>query len=156
MEKLFYLLFMLPTLALAQIEVDDQWKTSVNPIFQNLDKNKIQSGMLLDYAMEFIDVTAYNGTLTDSTYINANVVGDIYKTLFMSKVAADTTHTPLFERYAYNWARERYNATKDSSGVYILTGLLYEYQKLNENALAQNKITVSNNKYYDKYISGVW
>ena len=42
MEKLFYLLFMLPTLALAQIEVDDQWKTSVNPIFQNLDKNKIQ------------------------------------------------------------------------------------------------------------------
>jgi hypothetical protein len=40
--------------------------------------------MLLDFSMEFTDVTAYNGVLTDSTYINANVLGDIYKTLFMT------------------------------------------------------------------------
>jgi hypothetical protein len=45
--------------------------------------------MLLDYAMEFTDVTAYNGVLTDTTYINANVLGDIYKTLFMAKVVAE-------------------------------------------------------------------
>ena len=156
MKKLLYVLFVLPILAFTQIHVDNQWKNAINPIFQNLDKTKITSGMLLDYAMEFTNVEAYNGILTDSTNINANVMGDIYKTLFMSKVVADTTHTPLFNRYAYNWARERHNATKDSSGVYILTGLLYEYHKLNENALAQNKITVSNNKYYDKYIGGVW
>jgi hypothetical protein len=56
--------------------------------------------MLLDYAMEFTDVEAYNGVVTDSTYVNANVVGDIYKTLFMSKVVADTTHSPLFNKYA--------------------------------------------------------
>jgi hypothetical protein len=115
--------------------------------------------MLLDYAMEFTDVTAYNGVLTDTTYINANVLGDIYKTLFMAKVVADTVHTPLFERYAYNWAKARYNATKDirnDQAVYVLSGLLYEYQKLNENALTQNKITVNANKYYDKYIKGVW
>ncbi len=84
----------------SQINVDNQWKNSINPIFQNLDKSKISSGMLLDYAIEFTDVTAYNGILTNSTYVNANVVGDIYKTLFMSKVVADTKHTPLFVRYA--------------------------------------------------------
>jgi len=156
MKKLLYAFLIMPMLAMAQVQVDNQWKTAINPFFQNLDKSKIQSGMLLDYAMEFTNVEAYNGTLTDSTDINANVVGDIYKTLFMSKVVADTTHTPLFNRYAYNWARARHNATKDSSGVYVLTGLLYEYQRFNENALAQNKITVSNDKYYDKYIRGVW
>ncbi|MBZ9650880.1 hypothetical protein [Psychroflexus montanilacus] len=112
--------------------------------------------MLLDYAMEFTDVTAYNGVITDTTDVNINVVGDIYKTLFMSKLVADTMHTPLFDRYAYNWARERFSATQDSSGVYILTGLLYEYQKLNQNALSQNKISVINNKYYDRYINGNW
>jgi len=135
--------------------VDNQWKNAINPIFQNLDKSKISSGMLLDYAMEFTDVTAYNGVITDTTYINANVVGDVYKTLFMSKVVADTTHTPLYDRYSYNWARERFNATKDSAGVYILTGLLYEYQKFNENALAQNKIRVINNRYYDRYTNSI-
>jgi hypothetical protein len=105
MKNLTYLILLLPCLLFAQIHVDNNWANEINPIFQNLDKSKIQSGMLLDYAMEFTDVTAYNGTLTDSTYLNANVVGDIYKTLFMSKVSADTTHTPLYDRYAYNWAR---------------------------------------------------
>ena len=140
----------------AQIHVDNQWKNIINPIFNNLDKSKIQSGILLDYAMEFTDVPAYNGITTDTTYIDANILGSIYKTLFMGKVVADTTHTPLFDKYAYNWARERFKASKDSTGVYVLSGLLYEYQTLNENALGQNKITVNNNKYYDKYIYRVW
>lgn len=109
MKKLFYLFLILPMLAISQIHVDNQWKNIINPIFDNLDQSKIQSGILLDYAMEFTDVTAYNGVLTDTTYLNANVLGDIYKTLFMAKVRADTTHTPLFDRYAYSWARERLN-----------------------------------------------
>ncbi len=134
MKKLTNLIMLLPFFIMAQINVDNQWKTLINPKFQNLDKTRIQSGMLLDYAMEFTDVTAYNGVTTDTTYINANVMGDIYKTLFMSKVVADTVHTPLFDRYAFNWSRERFNATKDSSSVYILSDLLYEYQRFNENA----------------------
>jgi hypothetical protein len=97
MKKITTFLVLLPFFVMAQINVDNQWKNSINPIFENLDKTKVQSGMLLDYAMEFTDVTAYNGVLTDTTYINANVLGDIYKTLFMAKVVADTVHTPLPE-----------------------------------------------------------
>ncbi len=102
MKKIFTLLLFFPTLLIAQLEVDNNWKNIVNPIFQNLDKSRVSSGLLLDYAMEFTDVTAYNGVLTDSTYIDMNVVGDIYKTVFMSKVTTGTLQTPLFERYAYN------------------------------------------------------
>ena len=118
MKNLTYFLFLFPLFALAQINVNNDWKNSINATFQNLDKTKISSGMLLDYAMEFTNVTAYNGVLTDSTYIDINVMGDIYKTLFMSKVVADTVHTPLFDRYAYNWAKARFKATKDSTSVY--------------------------------------
>ena len=107
MKNLTYFLFLFPLFALAQINVNNDWKNSINATFQNLDKTKISSGMLLDYAMEFTDVTAYNGVLTDSTYIDINVIGDIYKTLFMSKVVADTIHTPLFDRYAYNWSNTK-------------------------------------------------
>ena len=82
MKKITFLLVLLPFFVMAQINIDNQWKNSINPIFQNLDKSKVQSGMLLDYAMEFTDVNAYNGVLTDTTYVDANVMGDIYKTLF--------------------------------------------------------------------------
>ncbi|OYQ42804.1 hypothetical protein [Flavobacterium aurantiibacter] len=130
MKKIYLCLLFTPFVLNAQINIDRTWKDAINRTFQHLDKTKVQSGILLDYGMEFTNVTAYNGVLTDSTDINTNVLGDIYKTLFMSKVVADTVHTPTFDRYAYNWAKARFNATKDSSGIYILSGLLYEYQKL--------------------------
>ena len=86
MKKFTLLLFLIPLLCNAQINVDNNWKNLINPTFQNLDKTRIQSGMLVDYAMEFTDVTAYNGALTDTTYIDINVLDNIYKTLFMSKI----------------------------------------------------------------------
>uniref|UniRef100_UPI00404A3CDF hypothetical protein n=1 Tax=Flavobacterium sp. TaxID=239 RepID=UPI00404A3CDF len=63
MKKFSYLLFILPLLTMAQINVDNRWKNAINPIFENLDKSKIPSGMLLDYAMEFTELSAYNGKL---------------------------------------------------------------------------------------------
>ena len=155
MRKITFLILLFPILIVAQFQVDDTWANEVNLVFENLDKSRIWSGILLDYAMEFTDVPAYNGTLTDSTYIDVNTVGNIYKSLFMGKVMADTVHTPTFDRYAYNWARERFAVSRDSAGVYVLSGLLYDYQKLNPAALNQNKITVNNDKYYDKYVNGV-
>ena len=74
MKKLITLLLLFPFLINAQIYVDNNWKNAINPTFQNLDKTKVQSGILLDYAMEFTDVTAYNGVLTDTTYIDTKVL----------------------------------------------------------------------------------
>jgi hypothetical protein len=51
MKKIITLLLLFPFLITAQIYVDNNWKNAINPTFQNLDKTKIQSGMLLDYAM---------------------------------------------------------------------------------------------------------
>ncbi|WP_452220425.1 hypothetical protein [Lacinutrix salivirga] len=70
----------------AQTEVNNNWKNQINPIFQGLNKNRVPHKVLLDYAMEFTNVPAYNGTLTDSTYVDANIIGNIFKTLFMGKV----------------------------------------------------------------------
>lgn len=84
MKKITYALLLFPFLLIGQIQVNNNFKNLINPTFQNLDKTKIQSGMLLDYAMEFTDVTAYNGVLTDTTYIDANILDDIYKTSFIS------------------------------------------------------------------------
>ena len=88
MKTFNYLLLLFPIFLSAQINVDNNWKNLINPTFQNLDKNKIQSRILLDYAMEFTDVSAYNGVLTDSTYIDTKVLSDIYKTIFIFKTTS--------------------------------------------------------------------
>lgn len=74
MKKNTFLFLLLPFMLSAQIHVDNNWKNIINPTFQHLDKSKIQSGILLDYAMEFTDVTAYNGILTDTTFVDADVI----------------------------------------------------------------------------------
>lgn len=138
MKKLLLLLTLLPSILFAQLNVDNQWRNSINPIFNNLEKNRIDSGILLDYAMEFTDIPSYNGVLNENNYVDLNVYGNIYKTLFMGKVVADTTNTPVYNRFAYNLAREVYQENKDTPNHIILTGLAYEYQKLDSTALANN------------------
>jgi hypothetical protein len=49
--------------------VNTTWKNEVNKIFDKLDVKKVPHGLLLDRAMEFTNVPAYNGKLTDSTFL---------------------------------------------------------------------------------------
>jgi|GEM_PF-4519266 len=49
MKKLIYLLLVAPSFVFAQINLDMGWAAQINPIFENLEKQRIESGMLLDY-----------------------------------------------------------------------------------------------------------
>ena len=163
---LFICFAFLSLLLNAQTEINNNWKNQINPIFQGLNKNRVPHKVLLDYAMEFTNVPAYNGTLTDSTYVDANVLGNIYKTLFMGKVTTSTQYFPKLEDIASNWVtqRQNYNQTdkkrqnynQTNKSTIVLAGLYYKYASLKPNALSTNKIRVIGNKYYDKYINGVW
>ncbi|RBP26030.1 hypothetical protein DFR65_1193 [Oceanihabitans sediminis] len=153
----FFICFAFISLLLnAQTEVNNNWKNQINPIFQGLNKNNVPNAILLDYAMEFTNMPAYNGTLTDSTYVDANVLGNIYKTLFMGKVTTSTQYFPKLEDIASNWVTQRQNYNQTDKSTIVLTGLYYKYSTLNPNALNTNKIKVIGNKYYDKYINGIW
>lgn len=147
---------MIHSLCFSQKEINTNWKNYINPIFAGLDKSKVPHAILLDYAMEFTDVPSYNGTLTDSTYIDMTVYSNIYKTLLMGKVSNDTLLFPNMHHLAYTWTNERIAKNSAYKNTLVVAGLYYKYSKINPNALNQNKITVSDNKYYDKYIGGVW
>lgn len=56
----------------------------MNYVFSPLEKNRVPTGLLLDYAMEFADLKSYNGVLTDSNKVNAGLLNDIYTTVAMS------------------------------------------------------------------------
>jgi hypothetical protein len=69
----------------AQQVNNTEFKTKTLQVFQNLDKNRIPHGILLDFGMEFTNLQAFNGTLTDSTYTTSQTITDIYKTLLMCR-----------------------------------------------------------------------
>ncbi len=149
-------LLLLCLLATAQKHVNAEWEKQINEVFGGLDFSKVPKGILLDYAMEFTNVQAYNGTITDSTAINAGVMSSIYKTLFMGKVTPDTTYFPRMETYARDWAVKRKSYNDSVQNTLVLGGLLYEYAMIDSTALTKGKIKVEGDKYFDVYNDGVW
>lgn len=55
--------------------------------FTDLDKSKIETGLLLDAGMEFADLKKYNGVPTDSSFTTSKIISDVYSTLMMSKIS---------------------------------------------------------------------
>ncbi len=75
---------------------------------------------------------------------------------FSNTTNTDETYLPLLKTVATSWLTKRQTENTQETTTLVLLGLSYNYAKLNENALANNRITVTNNRYYDKYINGVW
>ena len=94
MKKIIFLgiiLLCTTTLFAQGKEVDREFKAQIDPIFDEIDKRQVPHGILLDYAMEFTNLKAYNGRLTDSTIVNATALKDIYITLISSRIINTTT-----------------------------------------------------------------
>jgi hypothetical protein len=94
MKNYFYKIFfacILTSTFYAQQVNNIEFKTKTLQVFQNLDKNRIPHGILLDFGMEFTNLQAFNGKLTDSTYTSSQTITDIYKTLLMCRVRQVST-----------------------------------------------------------------
>lgn len=66
-------LLLAATLSLtAQIEVNTSWSDDVNQVFANLDLDRVPQDILLDYAMEFIDVPTYDGIIQTEPFTTSN------------------------------------------------------------------------------------
>lgn len=48
--------------AKAQTDINTTFSDRMNYIFQLLEKNRVPDGLLLDYAMEFTNLSNFNGT----------------------------------------------------------------------------------------------
>lgn len=145
---LFCLLVSLQTFA--QQEINTAFKTQMNTTFGNLDKNRVPHGILLDYGMEFTNVPRYNGTLTDSTFTNTEALSQIYKTMLTSRIRDVSAGFVTPTEYDTRWKNNR------STNYIAVGGLYFKYVQVADNAVSTNKITVTNNKAYDKFINGVW
>ncbi len=55
---------------------DTSVATATNTIFAPLEKNRIPHSILLDYGIELIDITKYDGVLRTDNYVDRGVYRD--------------------------------------------------------------------------------
>src|SRR5690554_8153314 len=111
MKKTFFLLTLL--LGLVSYtqeddrEINTEFKELMDTTFESLEKDRVPHGILLDFGMEFTNVPAFNGTLTDSTYTDATTLKQIYNTLLMSRIVSEEQTFVTPEQFSQNWQDNR-------------------------------------------------
>lgn len=135
---------------LAQQEISTDYATQTNSIFAGMSKTRVPNGLLLDYAMEFAELSAFNGTtLTNENTVTTSQYTDIYNTLLMARV--QTTVPGLVPPTVF---KSQWDNLRQANKI-VLSGLYYKYSQFKANAYP-SLLTVSNNKYFDKFVNGVW
>lgn len=129
--------------------VNTDYATQINSTFANLDKTKIPHKLLVDYAMEFEELSSYNGTLTSNNVTNIGNYNGIYNTLLMSRVQSNVPGLINPTTFKNNW-----NTLRQANKI-VLSGLYYKYNEFKPDA-PNNTITINNGKLYDKYVNGIW
>ncbi|MFN4764549.1 hypothetical protein ACKGJN_15575 [Gillisia sp. Q332] len=146
---LLYLMLLASLCLSAQQSTNTSFGTQMSSTFANLDKTRVPYGMLSDFSMEFTALPAFQGTLNDSSYVHPGTLKQLYKTLLFSRVTTSTQGFVPYNNFENNWENARKKKT------IVLSGLFYRYSKFLDNAYP-DKITISNNKIYDKYVNGIW
>ncbi|UOX34003.1 hypothetical protein LXD69_00465 [Flavobacterium sediminilitoris] len=148
-SKGFLLLCLFVTHFSSAQTVNTDYATQINNTFQNLDKTKIPHKLLIDYAMEFAELSAYNGTLTTDNLVHRGTYAEIYNTLLMARVQTNVAGLVNPTTFKTNWDNLR------QKNKIVVSGLYYKYNQFKSNA-SPNFVTITNNKLYDKYVNGVW
>ncbi|WP_343693248.1 T9SS type A sorting domain-containing protein [Chitinophaga sp.] len=112
-------------------------------IFQHIDRTPITTGILLDYGFELLNFDNYTGAaLHDSNYVGISEWRQLYGSLYMSQISTNTMQ-------ALPTVNNQINAYNYTSMPITFAGLYMNYQKLRDDAITANLMTVSNDQIYD-------
>ena len=74
-----------------------EFATRHNYIFQHLNRNQANTGVLLDYGIEFQNMDNFTGAnLLDSNYVSISDWRSIYATLFVINTQKGIVHLPIY------------------------------------------------------------
>ena len=84
--KFSLVLTLLFSLFLNAQTVNTSFATQINSTFQHLDKTKVPHKLLVNYAMEFEELSGYNGVLSAQNNTSVGKYTAIYNTLLMARI----------------------------------------------------------------------
>ncbi|MBI3718161.1 MAG: hypothetical protein HY252_06150 [Sphingobacteriales bacterium] len=117
----------------------------VNYIFQPTNRSAVSTGLLMDYGIDFNNITDYTGvTMVDSNYVNMDQWRSLYASIYSYQF---NTNISLPEMNIIN---NKIDSLYISSSVAIpIVALHYNYEKLRNDAVSAGLVTISNDQIYD-------
>lgn len=122
-------------------------RATIDNLFADLDKSKVPTGLLRDYAVELTDLSAYNGTIRDDNLINFSTYELILKSIRSSAVGVK----PFIEvSEAIESMRNR--ETQSDTPISIVA---FKYNYIKSDALANNLLNYdsASGKVADRYVA---
>lgn len=116
----------------------------MNYVFHYVDKGLVNTGMLRNYGIEFLNLDNYTGVaLHDSNYVALDEWRMLYTGLYSSQI---NNNANLLYLDTVNRLINKYSS--DTLPISFV-GLHYNYEKLKDNAVTANLLSVSNDRFYD-------
>lgn len=117
-------------------DIDVMTKEKMDIIFEHVDKNKIETGLLSDYGCLLIEPYAYNGILTDTNYVTM----DIWKALYLSMYT-----TQINNKISLKEPQEVFDRLNTNSPAL----LFLQYNRLDEKAVENGLLTIQNGQIHE-------
>ncbi len=131
------------------VEENQEVRNFLDGMFQNLNKSKVPTGLLRDYAFELVELEKYNGMqISDENYLDRHAYEMLLRTIRSSAVGNKpfgNVKDILVNQYALG-----------NSNVVSVSALAFKYSSIKSNALTNGLIRYENEKVYDKYVNGNW
>lgn len=124
-------------------------RASLDKMFMNLDKSKVPTGLLLDYAIDIVDFEKYDGReLTDSNYVSPSILENILRSVNSASV---TSTIPVAN------IETLMDKPLISSNVDMFLAL-FRYNYIKANVIEDGLLTYdeSTEQVSDRYIDGIW
>lgn len=124
-------------------------REDLDNMFENIDKTKIPTGFLLDYAVDLVEFPDYDGTeLSESNFVDISTYRDILLSIYSSAV----NEKPFGNVDMMLKAFQFHNSNIEISMA------AFSYNYIKENALTDNLIQYneSNEQVFDVYIDNEW
>src|SRR5690554_4601485 len=120
-------------------EINTDFADQINHVFEYVEKERVPHGLLQDYAFEFTELSAYNGTITDTNAVHVGSYQAIYSTLFMAQVREGVPGMYPPQEFRDRWNTERKLRNEDNGGIphLVLSGLHFQYSLIDEGALPE-------------------
>ena len=127
-------------------------RSELNSMFEDLDKSKIITGLLLDYAVDLVDLSLFDGeNMSDSSTVN-------YATLqyILSSIRSAAPVTAPFQDVSV--ISDTLSARNLRTGHIPICLTVFDYNQIRADALTNNLINYdeSTGKVSDKYIGNSW
>ena len=132
------------------IEDNPNVRESLDNMFADLDKNRVPTGLLLDYAVNLVDLFEYDGDITEDNYVTLPIFDDILRTIRSSAVLTEPFGEvmPFLEEFSNPIFSEEVNI-----GI-----ALFDVSYIAADALSDHKLNYNSTtkKVSDRYLNGVW